>query len=107
MESIQLLHHKKSNAILSSWKVYLVWWLSGTVSVLSYMIYCVHYALLGEIICLTILLSYEKKYTGVDTDLIPDCEYEAFPEFFTVRNTLHKSNKCINTLSFDLQHQIW
>lgn len=48
-----------------------------------------------------------KKYTGLDTDLIPDREYEAFPEFFTVFNTLHKSNKCIDTLSFNLQQQIW
>lgn len=71
------------------------------------MIYQVHYMQYWVRLMFDYFVVIWKKYTGLDTDLIPDREYEAFPEFFTVFNTLHKSNKCIDTLSFNLQQQIW
>lgn len=43
-------------------------------------------------------MSFEDKMSY----LLSWCEYEAFAEFFTVGSTLHKSNKCIDGLSFNL-----
>ena len=34
--------------------------------------------------------------------LVSDHEYKAFPKLFAVRNTLHKSDKRIDTLTFHL-----
>lgn len=42
------------------------------------------------------------KYKGLRIDLLSNCEYEVLTQFFTVWNTVHKSNKSIYTLSFNL-----